>query len=125
MQHQRTNMNINDYTCEAVALLSELIATPSVSREERKAADLLEARLRQWGLSPQREGNNVWCFSNGFSAERPVVLLNAHIDTVRPVASWTRDPFMPSLEGDVLYGLGANDCGGGLAGTSVTVFSLF
>jgi len=107
-------MNINDYTCEAVALLSELIATPSVSREERKAADLLEARLRQWGLSPQREGNNVWCFSNGFSAERPVVLLNAHIDTVRPVASWTRDPFVPSLEGDVLYGLGANDCGGGL-----------
>jgi acetylornithine deacetylase len=41
-------------------------------------------------------------------------LLNAHIDTVKPVASWTRDPFAPTIEGDTLYGLGSNDCGGGL-----------
>jgi acetylornithine deacetylase len=41
-------------------------------------------------------------------------MLNAHIDTVKPVSSWTRDPFQPMQEGDMLYGLGANDCGGGL-----------
>ena len=42
------------------------------------------------------------------------MLLNAHIDTVKPVSSWTRDPFAPTVEGDTLYGLGSNDCGGGL-----------
>ena len=42
------------------------------------------------------------------------MLLNAHIDTVRPVSSWTRDPFSPDIVDGTLYGLGANDCGGGL-----------
>ena len=28
--------------------------------------------------------------------------------------SWTRNPFVPSIEGDTIYGLGSNDCGGGL-----------
>jgi acetylornithine deacetylase len=41
-------------------------------------------------------------------------MLNAHIDTVKPVSSWTRDPYKASQEGDILYGLGSNDCGGGL-----------
>lgn len=49
-----------------------------------------------------------------FSPDRPTLLLNAHIDTVRPNPGWTRDPFKPTLEGDRLYGLGSNDCGGGL-----------
>lgn len=42
------------------------------------------------------------------------MLLNAHIDTVKPVASYTRNPYEPSLEDGTLYGLGSNDCGGGL-----------
>ena len=41
-------------------------------------------------------------------------MLNAHIDTVKPVSTWTRDPFLPTQEGDMIYGLGSNDCGGGL-----------
>lgn len=45
---------------------------------------------------------------------RETLLLNAHIDTVKPVSTWTRDPYKPSIEDDRLYGLGANDCGGGL-----------
>jgi acetylornithine deacetylase len=43
---------------------------------------------------------------------RPTVLLNAHIDTVKPVSGWQRPPHVPTLEGDRLYGLGTNDCGG-------------
>ena len=31
--------------------------------------------------------------------------------TVRPAASYTRDPFAPTAEGDRLYGLGSNDAG--------------
>ena len=48
-------------------------------------------------------------------------MLNAHIDTVKPVSSWTKSPFSPLVEGDRLYGLGANDCGGGLC-TLLQVF---
>ena len=107
-------MNTNDYTKEAVGLLKQLIATPSVSRDEQAAADVLCAAMDGYGMKWQREGNNVWTVSPDFSNERPTLLLNAHIDTVKPVSTWTRDPFTPVLEGDRLYGLGANDCGGGL-----------
>ena len=33
---------------------------------------------------------------------------------MKPVASYTRNPYEPSLEDGTLYGLGSNDCGGGL-----------
>ncbi len=56
----------------------------------------------------------MWTVDPGFTASRPTLLLNAHIDTVKPVDSWRRMPFTPSVEGDRLYGLGSNDCGGGL-----------
>lgn len=101
-------------TPEAVALLQQLISTPSVSREETAAADILENYLREKGCQPQRKGNNVWVLSKLWSSDRPTLLLNAHIDTVKPVAGWNHDPFCPTLEGDRLYGLGSNDCGGGL-----------
>ena len=103
-----------NYTEEAVELLSQLIAIPSVSRQESEAADLLEQQMRQWQLQPQRAGNNVWAIAPDYRESRATLLLNAHIDTVKPVASWTRPPFQPQREGDRLYGLGANDCGGGL-----------
>ena len=99
---------------EAVELLKQLIATPSVSRDEAAAADVLEAYMKEKGLNPQRHGNNMWCFSRNFDETKPIILLNAHIDTVKPVAGWQHDPFTPTVEDDKLYGLGSNDCGGGL-----------
>ena len=102
------------YVEAAVDLLRRLVATPSVSRDEKGAADLMEAALSDAGLSPRREKNNVWSVAPGYDASRPTLLLNAHVDTVKPVASWSRDPFSPDIEGGRLYGLGSNDCGGGL-----------
>ncbi len=99
---------------EAAELLSRLIATPSISRDEEQAANLLEQQMKEWGLEPKREGNNVWVIDPDYDEERETVLLNAHIDTVKPVATWTRDPFTPTWEENLLYGLGSNDCGGGL-----------
>lgn len=107
-------METGQYQNDAIELLQRLIATPSVSRDEEQAATLLFDQMVSWGLQPQREGNNVWAVTPDFDEQRPTLLLNAHIDTVKPVATWTKDPFQPTVEGDVLYGLGANDCGGGL-----------
>ena len=106
----KNQANIND----AVDLLKRLIATPSVSRDEAAAADVMEGYMQEKGLSPQRSGNNLWCMSDGFDAENPTILLNAHIDTVKPVAGWQHDPFTPVVEDGKLYGLRSNDCGGGL-----------
>ena len=108
---------MNNYTNDAVALLKDLIAIPSVSRSEDKAADKLGEYLNKWGLPYGREGNNLWVGCQDWDDSRKTLLLNAHIDTVRPVNTWSRDPFSPTLEGDRLYGLGSNDCGGGLVST--------
>ena len=107
-------MDIRQYTDDAVTLLRRLIATPSTSRDERAAADIMQEELLRLGFSPRREANNVWVEPLTRSPRKPTLLLNAHIDTVRPVASWTRDPYSPDIDGDTLYGLGSNDCGGGL-----------
>lgn len=107
-------MTIETLTAEAVVLLQNLIAIPSVSRDEEKAADLMQKTMESYGLQPLRHGNNLWVLDDDMRDDRPTLLLNAHIDTVKPVASWTREPFVPTLEGDTLYGLGSNDCGGGL-----------
>ncbi len=105
---------IERYTSEAVELLRHLIATPSISRDEKRAADVMEAFMQDHGMDCRREANNVWAVAPDYDEDRPTLLLNAHIDTVKPVETWTRNPFEPSLEGDCLFGLGSNDCGGGL-----------
>ena len=104
---------MHQYITDSVELLKRLISTPSVSRDESVAADIMESYISQWGMSPRRIGNNILIQEN-IDPQKPTLLLNAHIDTVKPSASWTRDPFTPTMEGDRLYGLGSNDCGGGL-----------
>ena len=106
-----------EYVNDAVELLKRLIETPSVSRDECRAADVMEEFLNRWGLPHGREGNNLWVGCPDWDNSRPTVMLNAHIDTVRPVNTWTRDPFKAVQEDDRLYGLGSNDCGGGLVAT--------
>lgn len=105
MKHQVT---------DAIQLLRRLIALPSPSREETGTADLLCAWLAERGAEPQRLGNNVWARSAGFDPARPTLLLNSHHDTVRPAATYTRDPYAPTIEGERLYGLGSNDAGASL-----------
>ena len=107
-------MTQEQYVSDAVELLKKLIATPSVSRNEKDAADIMEQTIRSYGFEPQREANNLWIIDPHYDESRPTLLLNAHIDTVKPVASWSRDPFSPDIEDGMLYGLGSNDCGGGL-----------
>ena len=109
-------MNLYDtsaLSAEAIRLLQSLISIPSRSREEQAAADCLQAYIEAQGVATQRKGNNVWCMAPEYDSQRPTLLLNSHIDTVRPVSGWTRDPFQPQIEADGrLYGLGSNDAGG-------------
>jgi len=103
MDHREAN--------DAVALLQQMIAIPSISKEEKEVADFLERYIEMNGYVASRTNNNVWVMSSGFDPSRPTILLNSHIDTVKPVPGWTRDPLMPAIENGKLHGLGSNDAG--------------
>lgn len=107
-------MNMDETFYNAVDLLKEMISKSSVSRQENEVADLIYAYLSEKGYTPKRKENNVWVISPDFEANKPSILLNSHIDTVKPVSAWTKDPFTPETEGDILYGLGSNDAGASL-----------
>ncbi len=111
---------VDHLLAEALSVLQSLISIPSVSRDESAAADFIENYLQKQGASTHRIYNNVWALGT-FLPSRPTILLNAHIDTVKPAAGWTLSPFEPTWQDDRLYGLGSNDCGGGLC-TLMQVF---
>ena len=99
---------------EALDLLKKLIETPSVSRDEANASDVIAKFMTERGMEYGRDGNNIWTVSKYYDDALPTLLLNAHIDTVKPVVGWKHNPFSPTVENGKLYGLGSNDCGGGL-----------
>ena len=106
------NMNIEIQTHDAVNLLKSIVNIPSISRDEKNVADHLEQYMEERSLHPHRSGNNIWCISPYYNKEKTTLLLNAHIDTVKPSDSWTRQPFVATQEGERIYGLGTNDDGG-------------
>ena len=115
-----TESNVN----RAVELLKVLISTPSISREESDATDRLQLFIERGApvrFDMHRHLNNIWCIAPGYDATRPTLLLDAHIDTVKPVAGWSKHPFTPIVDGDIIYGLGSNDDGASL----VTMLQVF
>ncbi len=107
-------MEINQLKQEALALLKNLVRTPSFSGEEQEVSRLVQQYLKSYGIAFNTAQNNVWATNRYFDPEKPTVLLNSHLDTVKPNKGYTRDPFKPEVEKDKLYGLGSNDAGGPL-----------
>lgn len=98
---------------DTIDLLKNMIRIPSFSRDEGAVAEFLERWMLTEGFAVRRLGNNLW-MESGPADGRPTILLNAHIDTVKPASGYTRDPFTPEIEDGCLYGLGSNDDGGSL-----------
>ncbi|MBT6005365.1 MAG: acetylornithine deacetylase, partial [Prolixibacteraceae bacterium] len=67
-----------------IALLKKLISTPSFSKEEENAAEVMRNFLKNEGIGFSTKENNTWAFNKHFSKEKPTIMLNSHIDTVRP-----------------------------------------
>lgn len=104
----------------AVALLKQLIATPSFSKEEDKTAFLLETFFTSRQIPVQRIGHNIIVRNKHYDPGKPTLLLNSHHDTVKPNPQYTKDPFSPDVEEGKLFGLGSNDAGGCLVSLAAT-----
>jgi acetylornithine deacetylase len=103
-------MNSQEAKQIALDLLSRLISIPSFSREEKEAADMIQSVMTGLGIKVERKNNNIW--TAGVRRKNlPTILLNSHIDTVRPGKGWTDDPFIPKKDKGRITGLGSNDAG--------------
>jgi acetylornithine deacetylase len=107
-------MLTKDKIDQCISLLKAMIAIPSISREESDVAGLIELTLRSWGFIPNRSGNNLWIKNRKWDDGKPVILLNSHIDTVRPGNGWKSDPFEAIDDDGKITGLGSNDAGASL-----------
>ena len=117
-----TTQNI---TNSAIDLLKKMIAIPSLSREEKAVADLIEQYLQENGVTTGRLINNVYALNKYFDPAKKSILLNSHHDTVKPAKGYTTDPFTPTEIEGRLIGLGSNDAGGPLVSLIATFIHFF
>jgi acetylornithine deacetylase len=111
---------ITEIKKEAVALLQQLIETPSFSGEEDKTALLIQNYLTGKGIDFEVSNYNISAKNKYFDPAKRTILLNSHHDTVKPNKAYTRDPFYAKIEGEKLFGLGSNDAGGSLVALIAT-----
>ena len=103
--------DLSQYTTDACKLLSEMVTIPAESFHETRRADFLTSFLAGQGLSPERYGNNIVVRQQNASADKPTLMLNAHIDTVEAASGYTFDPVNPPEDRTRILGLGSNDDG--------------
>ena len=97
-----------------VQLLQSLIRELSLSGEESKTADLIDAFLKKQNVETERLHNNIIARNKAFDESLPTIVLNSHHDTVKIGNNWTKDPLGAEIEDGKLYGRGSNDAGGAL-----------
>ena len=106
---------VTPYFEEVLQLLKLLIATPSFSKEENHTAAILKEFFQFKYIDILQVGNNIAVRNKYFSEKKPTILLNSHLDTVKPNASYSHNPFEATESEGKLYGLGSNDAGGSVA----------
>lgn len=102
---------MNKYVEQATALLRAIIKIPSFSGEESHRADFLIDFFKNRGISSERIDNNLIFKQADHDDSKPTLMLNSHLDTVRPASGYTFDPFEAPLSDTHVYGLGSNDAG--------------
>jgi len=103
---------ITQLTKDSIALLKNLIETPSFSGEEYGTANLIKQWCTEHEIAFETDHNNIWAKNKYFDTSKKTILLNSHHDTVKPNRAYTKNPHKAQVEDGKLYGLGSNDAGG-------------
>ena len=124
---------------ESVELLKEMVAIKSPSFEEDAVCSHICEWMSQKGIIHRRIGNNIVA-EHITDAEKPVLMLCAHIDTVSPSPDYSFDPYNPDYEkaaevissilekpvkpDEIVAGLGSNDDGASVV-TMIAAYRYF
>ena len=124
---------------ESVELLREMVATKSPSFEEDAVCSHICEWMSQKDIRHRRIGNNIVA-EHITDAEKPVLMLCAHIDTVSPSPDYSFDPYDPDYEkaaevissilerpvkpDEIVAGLGSNDDGASVV-TMIAAYRYF
>ncbi|KAB8189855.1 ArgE/DapE family deacylase [Nonomuraea phyllanthi] len=113
-----------DGVVEFTQALVRIPSTNDPGRRERAAADLVEARMREWGWDPVRyevepDRPNVVAVVEGGGGDGPTLMFEGHTDVVTEgdLSAWTVDPFGGEIRDGRLWGRGSADMKSGLAAT--------
>ncbi|MEH6827020.1 succinyl-diaminopimelate desuccinylase [Parasphingorhabdus sp.] len=112
----------------ALDLAKRLIAQPSITPATGSVFDEMEAMLAPLGFEISRfiagdapedaehggPVENLFAIRRG-PAESRHFAYAGHLDVVPPGQGWQTDPFVPEIQGDLLYGRGAVDMKGSIA----------
>src|SRR5678816_3736786 len=88
----------------AIALLKQLIATPSFSTEEDNSSALIKTFLETHEVKTEQYLYNIWAKNKYFDSSKSTILLNSHHDTVKPNKGYTLDPFVAIEKDGKLFG---------------------
>lgn len=101
----------NDYLHNSVEMLRKLVSMKSFSGQENLRSDFLSDFFTKKGIRVQRIQHNIVAFQLYHDSDKQTLMLNSHIDTVKPASTYTFDPFNPPLSDTHVFGLGSNDAG--------------
>lgn len=100
------------YYSDAEDLLHKIVRIASFSGEEKEVSMFILNYLNEKGVDCIKVKNNLIAYSKDYNASRPTLMLNSHMDTVRPAEDYVIDPFNPPISEEKIWGLGSNDAGG-------------
>ncbi|MBI5878200.1 MAG: ArgE/DapE family deacylase [Chloroflexi bacterium] len=130
---------------DTIDFLRALVQQPSVLGRERGVQDVVYRRLQSIGLPAEmwdldldalkqhpsfgpldlsyKDRPNVTAVWPAAASGGHSLILNGHIDVVspEPLANWTHDPYGAQIEGEWMYGRGANDMKSGIAAMLLAV----
>ncbi|MEV0237613.1 M20 family metallopeptidase [Nonomuraea sp. NPDC050786] len=113
-----------DGVVEFTQALVRIPSTNDPGRRERAAAELVAARMREWGWQPtvyevEPDRPNVVAVVEGGGGDGPTLMFEGHTDVVTEgdLSTWTVDPFGGEIRDGKLWGRGSADMKSGLAAT--------
>jgi acetylornithine deacetylase/succinyl-diaminopimelate desuccinylase-like protein len=102
---------------ELIDLTKKLISIESITGNEYEIAEFIASQLDFADVEMQNVdgfGSNVIA-RHVVNSDKPIIILNCHMDTVEVMQGWESDPFKPRIQGNKMFGLGASDMKAGIA----------